>query len=493
MTLPVGQISLGQVNTELGLSSTTLISLNQANVRALAGVASGQIAMSNLQGKSNASNFIASLYDPSATLNSNSSFYATASSSSAIYVVGESEQPATTNYLTVASYTATGSLNWKKYMSTTNASPTYPNNTPYAACDSSGNLYFTQSFGSSKTLFKLNSSGAVVWQKTVTSLVGPITIDSSDGIYLSGITSSTKTTLIKLDTSGALVWGREYTYSTPVSQGGINTDIPTSMSNGSGYVYQTFSGTIRSGTTNYPGHFVVKTSTAGTYAAVAGMSGGGTSNGPYATSSAVDASGNLLVVGTYGSSQSYTFLFSIDPSLPATTPTWQIYLGASPQVVTPTGVTVDSSSNVYLSARATISNVKYFASAKYNSSGTIQWQRGWRETAQTQENFAYAIGLTGAGKLAVTGKIYNSSFGYGASMTLFTTVVPTDGTATGTYTMNGGSYTYGAISATTGSETFSYYLNPALTATTVSYTPTLTTTSYAFSDVTYLSSSVTTL
>ena len=53
MTLPVGTISMSQVNTELGLPSTTNISLNQANVRALAGVPSGTISMSNLQGKSN--------------------------------------------------------------------------------------------------------------------------------------------------------------------------------------------------------------------------------------------------------------------------------------------------------------------------------------------------------------------------------------------------------------------------------------------------------
>ena len=38
MTLPVGTISMSQVNTELGLSSTATISLNQANVRALAEV-----------------------------------------------------------------------------------------------------------------------------------------------------------------------------------------------------------------------------------------------------------------------------------------------------------------------------------------------------------------------------------------------------------------------------------------------------------------------
>ncbi len=54
MTLPAsGAISLSQVNTELGLTASTTVSLGASNVRTLAGVASGLIALSNLYGKSN--------------------------------------------------------------------------------------------------------------------------------------------------------------------------------------------------------------------------------------------------------------------------------------------------------------------------------------------------------------------------------------------------------------------------------------------------------
>lgn len=53
MTLPsTGPISMSQVNVELGLSPTALISLNDTAVRSLAGVPSGTISMQDLLGKS---------------------------------------------------------------------------------------------------------------------------------------------------------------------------------------------------------------------------------------------------------------------------------------------------------------------------------------------------------------------------------------------------------------------------------------------------------
>jgi hypothetical protein len=51
MTTPTGQISLSDVNVELGKNATDTISLNDTKVRCLADVPSGAISLNNLKGK----------------------------------------------------------------------------------------------------------------------------------------------------------------------------------------------------------------------------------------------------------------------------------------------------------------------------------------------------------------------------------------------------------------------------------------------------------
>lgn len=71
MTLPAsGSISLSQVNTELGLSSTASISLNDSAVRTLFAKSSGAIAMNDGYGKSNTFPFTISSNQTNANLRS---------------------------------------------------------------------------------------------------------------------------------------------------------------------------------------------------------------------------------------------------------------------------------------------------------------------------------------------------------------------------------------------------------------------------------------
>lgn len=59
MTTPTGTIAMSDVNVELGLPSTTVITLNDTAVRNLAGIASGAISMNDLRGKSAGYKYIA--------------------------------------------------------------------------------------------------------------------------------------------------------------------------------------------------------------------------------------------------------------------------------------------------------------------------------------------------------------------------------------------------------------------------------------------------
>lgn len=54
MVLPTGQISMSQVNTELGRTATASLNLNDAAVRSLAGRPTGAISLNDLRGKGSA-------------------------------------------------------------------------------------------------------------------------------------------------------------------------------------------------------------------------------------------------------------------------------------------------------------------------------------------------------------------------------------------------------------------------------------------------------
>jgi hypothetical protein len=92
MPTPSGQISLGDVNTELGLSATALITMNDAAVRTLAGVGgSGTvITMQNLQNKSNR-------VTASATISANTANYTLNTAKAPGYSAGKTDMTLTIN------------------------------------------------------------------------------------------------------------------------------------------------------------------------------------------------------------------------------------------------------------------------------------------------------------------------------------------------------------------------------------------------------------
>jgi hypothetical protein len=104
MPTPSGQISLNDVNVELGLAGTTLISMNQSNVRTLAGVGGSgtPISMQNLQNKSNR-------VTASATISANTSNYTLNTAKASGYVAGKTDMTLTINSGVFVSSSSTGS------------------------------------------------------------------------------------------------------------------------------------------------------------------------------------------------------------------------------------------------------------------------------------------------------------------------------------------------------------------------------------------------
>ena len=81
------------------------------------------------------------------------------------------------------------------------------------ALDSSGNVYFGDGYVNTNGILKFNATGTLLWQKKIqTAASGGITgyayinIDAANGIYY--MPDSQKPLIIKYDTSGAIVWQR---------------------------------------------------------------------------------------------------------------------------------------------------------------------------------------------------------------------------------------------------------------------------------------------
>lgn len=461
MTLPAGQISLGEVNVELGLSSTTTISLNQANVRALAGVPSGQIAMSNLQGKSSVSYFIATV-----TYAGNDNLYMAglaSDSSNNFYSVGSIaySPPSGTPYgIYINQFNASGTIQYQKYLAPGNGY-TSAGGIGGIYVDSSSNIYAVGTVTNSNNstnggyLIKLNSGLSIQWQNTLGTgtdmSYSDVKVDSSGNVYACGsIDSGTLAILVKYNSSGVLQWQRRIN-SAYTAYNSLSLDSTASNIYVIGY---------KQGTS--PGWIVLKYNSSGT---IQWQRQTDTSDS-VAYGSVVDSSNNLYVCGFSNDDNTARLLKSNSSAtvqwyrrLANTTAGYRnIYYD----------VCVDSSDNVYAVGSSTQSSVGILV--KYNSSGTLQWQRQISTTAAGGV-VLYECFIAPNGALCVGGETRGSP----AYRDLVYFNLPTDGSKTGTYTVGGINFTY---SVSTRTET-----SPSTALNSSSYT--LDTPTYSLSSTTF--------
>lgn len=350
---PPGNITAG-VGTYS--SSTAQRSLASSSIRALFGRPSGPISFSDGYGKSQY--WLAATTTGTASYN----YDVAVDSQGSAYVVGNS-----VNYPSYYGFVykiSGGQIIWAQRLTETHSSTHFVYVTG-CALDSTGNyLYVAGLHNSNPSGFSVKAyaakldaaSGSLIWARSYTQSIGTevkCSIDSSDNFYLVsaavGLDSTQDNLIIKINSSGQP--------QLTVSQG---SSSPASTD---GFADQAYA------------------DSAGNIYLASGYSLGG---GPKALVSKINSSGTLQWAryiypsgGGFGSELGY-------------------------------GITADSAGNIYASLRM---NDAYCGIVKFDSSGTLQWQREIRSGVDTGSILSQIFPSEDKNYFYIAGNTYNSSSG----------------------------------------------------------------------------------
>jgi uncharacterized delta-60 repeat protein len=367
----------------------------------------------------------------------NRAYDITADSSGNVYTTGYAD--VNNRDIEIIKYNSSGVIQWQRSLGSTGS--TYADG--YGVnIDASGNVYacgFSNANGPSGDLrtAKYNSSGSIQWQRyaydnpSFGSQAENVAVDSSGNVYVIGTTglsvgedSVFRLTLIKYNSSGTLQWVRRQQDASINSNYGYGVVLDSS---GNPYVCG-----YRDTTSAF---WIAKYNSSGALQWQSELITSGSE--PYDI--AIDSSSNLYVCG--GSGDIVLAKYNSSGTLQ-----WQRTLGGAGGDQGQS-ITVDSSDNVYVCGySASGLSSYYFQIAKYNSSGTIQWQRRLGNSS---------INSYGYGIYADAGAIYVAGFTYvGGSNKTLIAKLPKDGSGTGTYTVGGYSFVYEASSLTGSTPTY---------------------------------------
>ena len=308
--------------------------------------------------------------------------------------------------------------------------------------DRSGNVYvlgahWNSNFRVKTMLAKFNSSGVIQWHRVLSGENNDqsfkLDIDSSGNVYVVGTTYISDSSfgnqifIVKYNTSGTLQWQRTLGAANWSSERGygVSTD-----SLGNVYVF----GNIDPGPNGNRDFAIAKYNTSGTLQWQRILGG---SNDEFNGLGGIDtdSSGNVYITGNTGSAGAGSGDLFIAKYNSSGTIQWQRTLSGFSNG---RGIDIDSSGNVYVISYGNINNTNCYLIAKYNSSGTIQWQRLlYRASPINPEGIAvhknnlYVMGWGGSPNEFIFAKL------------------PTDGSLTGTYDLyDSGEYTYSTSSYT---------------------------------------------
>jgi uncharacterized delta-60 repeat protein len=351
------------------------------------------------------------------------------------------------------------------------------------AIDSSDNLYVlgeTDSAGAGYDDFllaKYNSSGTIQWQRVLGGASNydqgySVAIDSSNNVYVLGYTSSTGAggsdcLLAKYNSSGTIQWQRVL--------GGAGNEEGYSIAIDSSDNLYVFGETSSAGAGG-DDFLLAKYNSSGTIQWQRVLGG---ASGEKAQSVAIDSSNNVYVFGETSSAGLGSSDFLLAKYNSSGTIQWQRIVGGASNEFGES-VAIDSDNNVYVLGWTNSAGAgSYdFLIVKYNSSGTIQWQRVLGASISAEA--AYSVTIDSDNNVYVLGS--TASTGAGGNDSLLAKL-PSDGSLTGTYALDGVDFVYAASSLTGATST--------LTAATSSLTSATSSLTSATSTLTDASASLT--
>lgn len=348
----------------------------------------------------------------------------------------------------IAKYDSYGTLQWQRILGSSVADQFIG-----IDFDSLGDIYVVgvANTGGDALIAKYNSSGTIQWQRTLSGgsidIAQGIVVDSSNNIYIAGYTASEGAgsndfLIAKYDSSGNIQWQRTLGSVTSQTADGISVDT-------SGNIYIIG----RSGAADGTQLSLFKYNSSGTFQwnTTLGISAALPTVGHEIV---IDSANNIYVTGytsNQGQGGNEALLAKYNTS---GTLQWQRILGGASSDIA-FGVALDTSGNIYIAGRTSSQGAgnNDFLIAKYNSSGTIQWQRTFGNSAS---NIANSIDLDSSNNICVLGS---------SGVFALLLKVPSDGSLTGTY----GGYVYATSTLTAATSTLST-LTDSLTSSTSTLT-----------------------
>jgi uncharacterized delta-60 repeat protein len=357
-------------------------------------------------------------------------------SSGNVYFFGDTASAGSgSNDFLLAQSDPDGSIQWQRVLGGASAETGKS-----VAVDNSENLY---SLGNTSTqgagaldflLAKYNSSGAIQWQRVLGGATNEfgnfVAVDSSSNVYAFGATQSQGAgsfdfLLAKYNSSGTIQWQRVLGSASDERGNSVSVDA-------SGDVY--FTGLTTLAKYNSSGTIQWQRSFAGMVDS---------------QSVATDSSGNVFINGFTSTAGPGARSMLIAKYNSSGTLQWQRVLGGSGDD-RGTAIAADSSGNCYaLGITDSDGEGNFdFLLAKYDASGNIQWQR---TLGASGLDVSASISIDSAGTLYVLG--YSNSTGAGSNDFL-AAKLPSDGSLTGTYVLDGVNMVYAASSLTGSTSTF---------------------------------------